>query len=695
MMKCALNGSRPFSGRARFGILLGMLSQISARLKRVDGERTSQMLLLGTLALAVLWRGGRTFETTLLLGAVAGVVLLLHPRRGSERPVASLVWWLVIAFVAWTAVSYLFTTTMNYGFDAVVQTTALAFLFLWMARVPAEARIRTCVLKVLTVSVLLGCLVGVLLYTMGPVDRFVGTFFDLRAPWKNAWPNAWAELLLLTWPVALLLAQPDRATEGARSLSLFRKVLQRSTPTGVMVGCLLLTFSRAALLAFLAQGILLLLWTIGRRIPAKRLAAVAAGTLLIALILFGLSNHLRSRSQAVQSLTERALFQSSEGTSSVTERRSFWKQAVLLSLQRPLTGWGPGSFRFAQTPLMEDVLATSDHAHNVFLNVLAERGWPAALLLLVLAVILFGPLLRGLLPPCAPSWDRCPFAACCRRIPRPELNRSTALLSVALLGVLAHNLIDFNLHFIAISLPATLILAMLATPGRREPNGRVIRFAESALTFVLLAAVLREGFFFVPATLARFAQAQGNTARAILLYRFAEGEWYGRDNTLALVRLENATGALDAAREDIGRYTSVLNPVDARGWKLQGQVALAAKEGALADQSFAQAYALGRFTDLSILREWLPLLSLKSSSDYLDRKGEFTALLDRYYDAIVDNRHFIALTENVEAFVAVADIMGGLDPSAAPRLNVLAAGVDRQARAARLRQAQLQPKDLW
>ncbi|MFH0851561.1 MAG: O-antigen ligase family protein, partial [Candidatus Peregrinibacteria bacterium] len=641
-----------------------MFSHTLARIRRVPWERYSQVALLVLLAFAILWRGGRTLDVTLLLGLVACAVVLLHGhrRRETERAIPPVIWWLTAAFVAATAVSYVLTTTMNYGFDEVAQTVALSLLFLWMARLPQDAKVRTSVLRVLSVTVLLACLIGVLIYASGPLNRFVGTFLDVRAPWKNAWPNAWAELLLLAWPVALLLSRPDLKQEGPPSplagtrgfggagrgsMKTLWRILKRTTPAGVMVGCLFLSFSRAALLVFIGQGLILLFWAYRRRFSWKRALAVAAGTLAIGLILFGLSNHLRSRTHAVQSLSERAFFLAPEGTSSITERSVFWRQALVLSLERPLFGFGPGSFRFAQTSLMEDVLATSDHPHNVFLKTASERGWPAALLLLALTVVLLLPLLKGLAPACRCPLRGCPFLCVLSRVPRREVETGQVLLLTSLLGVLAHNLVDYNLQFIAVSLPAVLILGMLVEPRAGKANKKFVHFAECALAVILLAAVLHEGFFAATSSFARRADARGRVSQALTWYRWSEGEWYSRDRVLSLARLQMRTGSPDAALRTIRRYTEVTNPVDARGWTLQAEIAAAMSDTALAITSYERAFALGRYTDLRILHGLLPLLSLQGTTELGGRKAEFSEILKRYYEAILENTHFIALSSNV------------------------------------------------
>lgn len=673
-----------------------MFSQTLARLKRVPWEKDSQVALLFLLAFAILWRGGRTLETTLLLGLAACAVVLFRGRRScdADRPIAPVVWWLTIAFVLWSAVSYVFTTTMNYGFDEVAQTASLALLFLWMARRPRESKVRMSVLRVMTVTVLLACLIGVLIYAMGPINRFVGTFLDIRAPWKHAWPNAWAELLLLAWPVALLLARPDRA-QGKGAMQTFWMMLRSSIPAGVMVGCLILSFSRAAFLAFLGQGLILLFWSYRRRAPWKRVASVAMSTLFIALVIFGLSNYLRSRAHAVQSLSERTLFLAPEGMSSIAERKAFWRQGFDLSLARPIFGWGPGSFRFAQTALMEDVLETSDHPHNVLLKVALERGWPAAIILLTLTLVLLLPLVKGLFPPMRSSGGARPFLCPVARMQRREVTTGIVLLLTAVLGVLAHNLVDFNLHYIAVSLPTVLILGMLAETEAGKTNKKFVHKIECALTVILLAAVLHEGFYAVTSTVGRRADTQGDGEQALLWYGRSKGEWYSRDLSLAQARVQLRVGFRDAALETLRRYTEVVNPIDARGWLLYAQAEEVAGHTMLAETYYQRAYALGRYTDLRILRSLLPLLSLKSETERTDRKEEFAELLQQYYDAILRNSHYTALTPNVEEFVRIADFMGEQYPEEAPRYQVMAAGVVRQAKAEREKQVTLQSQVLW
>jgi hypothetical protein len=190
-------------------------------------------------------------------------------------------------------------------------------------------------------------------------------------------------------------------------------------------------------------------------------------------------NTLRSQFYPVQSVTEKITFTADEGGSSVSERRDFWNQAWLLSRERPLFGWGPYSFRFVQPRLQTEVLATSDHPHNVFLKLAMERGLPAAILFAIVIICIVFHAVKSVqfsLPAVALA-------------EAGSLSIQTVSVLIAVLGVLAHNLIDFNLQFVGIALPFWLLLSMLVPSQQQDqflPVVRLRRGAEIALAALLL-----------------------------------------------------------------------------------------------------------------------------------------------------------------------------------------------------------------
>ncbi len=96
-----------------------------------------------------------------------------------------------------------------------------------------------------------------------------------------------------------------------------------------------------------------------------------------------------------------------------------------------------------------------EHAHNDYLELLAEMGWPGGLCGLAFLVILFRsalPNLRSARSPVSRSFYSGAVAAC--------------------VGLLVHSFVDFNLHIPSNAL-LFLLLACLATSSIPEAEERV------------------------------------------------------------------------------------------------------------------------------------------------------------------------------------------------------------------------------
>jgi O-antigen ligase len=74
------------------------------------------------------------------------------------------------------------------------------------------------------------------------------------------------------------------------------------------------------------------------------------------------------------------------------ERLNRWSCAVSLFQERPITGWGPGTYQFVYAPFQKSELKTiistnnadGGNAHSEYLGPLAEQGVMGCLLVLVL-----------------------------------------------------------------------------------------------------------------------------------------------------------------------------------------------------------------------------------------------------------------------------------------------------------------------
>ena len=674
---------------------------------RIDGEKFRAWAVLVFLGSAILWKGGKSLEATWILTGIAGLVVLweaVSKREavGGKQEAPLILWVPLMLFVLLTAVSYAASATRNYGLDEVLQTGALALLFLWVLRHCADERAGGAfgdrLVKTVAVATLAASGVGALVYVFQPVPRFVGTFFDPRFH-TDYWPNAWAAYLLLAWPFVLFWAFRDFTYRSGSACGRIELIV-RGAVVGLVAGALFLSYSRGGLIAFALQ---LLAWAgvivrrdRGSATALRRAAKAAALAAAVAVIAFVSVNLVRSQYYGVQDVSEKVTFTAPERASSVSERAQFWTQALRLSRENPLLGWGPYSFRFVQPRLQGGVLATSDHPHNIFLKYLMERGLPAATLFAFLVIVILLPSGRSL------------FAGRADPPESPFALRTVAFIS--LLGMLLHSMIDFNAQFVSVAALFWVLLAVLASAlaeisPPRVPF-RVARITESALAILLLAVAFREGGFLVVSSLGRHAEARGDRERALVWYGRAAGEFFSRDLALSEARLlaDAAGDAPSAARsqELLARAQQALdaygaeNAEDARVWKLRGDVALRAQELPVALVAYGKAYAIGKWNDLSAANGLIATYEAMGAAKAIDaRRREFDALLDAYAEAIERNVHFIALGPNAPEFVTLANALARLYPDDAPRYQVMAARADYKARTERQRTLSRPPGFLW
>jgi hypothetical protein len=615
-------------------------------------------IVLAFVAYAIVWRGGKALDAVWLQALLAsGVTLHTFWKRKERNPLPIGFLLLLAALCAWTVVSFVLSSTKNYGFDEVLQTVSLLLLALWAAHESHASRefpVRFA--KVVSVAAIVACGIGVVVYALQPVSRFVGTFFDYRFH-TDYWPNAWAEFVLFAWP---LLAW---SLWHKRSIAV-RRVVLNAIVLGFVFGCLFLSYSRGGFIAFLGQVVLLLLlliWICRDSIEWKKLLGGVVLSILIAAVTFFSVNHLRSNFHTVQSVISKATFSSDEGTSSVSERALFWHQALTLAKKKPLFGWGPYSFRFVQTHVQDGILATSDHAHNVFFKYASERGAIAALLLFTILV-----------------WSVASGFLTLQRSEESGVSLTIALI-VGIGGVIAHNLIDYNLQFVGIALPLWIGIGILMSTPRpgviRTTERRVILF----IAWLLLFFTLFEGVNLALSSLARRAEARGDSVGSLTWYERTNVSFFSRDGWLARASTLLSLDELPQAETAINHYLA-LNEQDGRAWRLLGDIYATWNEPAEAVRAYEKAYDYARLNDLGITRGLVTQLSLVDRSVLFARRHEFDELLNDFGLAISQNSHFIALGSNVEELLKLTEAMATLFPDDAALYRGLAQRVQQHAK---------------
>jgi O-antigen ligase len=658
-----------------FGAFLLTLWQNASMnfLRTVTRAQWIEWSVLSLLVLSVLWRGGKSVDTTWILTGVAGCAILFSPRSAkTERGIPLHLWLAVLLFIFWTVASYMQSTTANYGLDEVLRTTSLSVLFLWAVR-NMQTSVSQKLVRVLSITALLAGAIGVFIYIFQPVNRFVGTFFDYRFH-TDYWPNAWATFLLLAWPI--VYAWVFSQYVSARRIQ-YGNLFLRIGVLSFILCCLLLSFSRGGLVAFGGQ---LLLWAgilYSQQHHSEIWKKIIGATVLcfaMSLLMFAGVNSLRGNIHDVLSVEQKITFSADEGSSSIFERSIFWKQSFSLANQKPFFGWGPYSFRFVQPHVQRGILATSDHPHNLFLKYAMERGWIAAFLFLYIALsVLIGAL------------------------------RNNTLLStasfVAVSGALSHSLIDYNLQFVGNALVLWLLLAFLARSTSRESVRTVSpvlsRSVEGIIAVLLLLVASVEGGYLVTSSIGRHAETSGDTRVALRWYERSNRELFSRDLELSRSHILLENGQYIAAELALNRYVA-RNAEDARVWKNLAVIAQSKNDYSTARMHYEKAYVFGKYNDIGITLGLVQsLLSDENEEEIVRRKAEFDELINMYASAIVVNAHFIALSPNIEAFVELCELFADLFPDEAPVYYVLAAKADDHAREEREKMSARLPGFLW
>lgn len=603
---------------------------------------TSELVVLALVVVAILWRGGKALDVVWVQALVAGAVTLFSLTGREEAiPIPKFFGFLLVSFTGWTLLSFIFSQTQNYGFDELMQTMSLALLSVWAASETQRnhlfpARLST----IISGATLIACGIGIAIYVLQPVNRFTGTFFDYRFH-TDYWPNAWAEFLLLAWPVLFwtLFVRPVRRMTG-----IFNRDWIKSILLGVIFGSLLLSFSRGSLIAFAGQCVLLAVLTYIFYKPKLHYRRIVLCAIFIGVTSAGTfvsANHIRSQFHAVESLEKKITFSSAEGASSISERKSFWTQSVVLASKRPVFGYGPYSFRFVQPHVQKEILATSDHPHNVFLKLASERGIIAAALFL--SILLFVTVT---------------FFTSAKNNAHLSLH---VFFLISIAGVIAHNLIDYNLQFVGIALPLWLMIGCLVSikPKKKVRWFRVTLIFLSAL---LLFVSFYEGIHLYLSSRARHADAAGKSYEALRWYSWVDSSLFPRDARLAQAAILKSLNQMPQAEDAVNNYL-FSNAEDGRAWRLLGDIYLQWNKRNDGLRAYDKAYQLSRYNDAGILRGLVYLQEDVDREILTQRRPEIDALMNDFGLAIKQNTHFIALSSNVEDLVAVCDLMGRFFPA--------------------------------
>ena len=222
------------------------------------------------------------------------------------------------------------------------------------------------------------------------VIRHAGYGFDKQAghwvmdPFFNDHTSYGAVLAMYWFPVLALLIRPNR-----RPLA---KVGLAAAFTILTLG-LVLSFTRAAWVSVAAAAGIGALMMMGVRL--RNLVAVG-GVALISLFLVWdqlLITLERNDQDSSDNLTEHVESISNVSSdASNLERINRWSCALSMWTEKPLVGWGPGTYQFFYAPFQRSehrtLISTNNadrgNSHSEYLGPLAEQGTPGCLIVLAL-----------------------------------------------------------------------------------------------------------------------------------------------------------------------------------------------------------------------------------------------------------------------------------------------------------------------
>jgi O-antigen ligase len=417
--------------------------------------------LVTAIVLAVGGFGGTepiTWGIAQALIVLLGLLLVLSPPRHASRTSGQLIW-IPTALVAWVAAQWLGSRYGAIGSDThAIETQGLALI---------TSIIAFCVALEVARKRESGKRLALCLVAVGLFEAVFGLAQYLTG-WQQIWNvrrrfyigsatgtyinhNHFAGLLEMILPLALGLAfyHAQKARRHSRH-SFVRDFLHKLGHPEMLKSVLLLlvatvlflatvfSLSRMGMISMVAS-----LGVMGAVLCTGRNRSLLAAALTLILVASGVAASMWVGVAPVVEHFEQlprneASAQSSEG------RVALWRDTLKLIGVHPWTGVGLGCFEVAFTTVQSIQLTyVADHAHNEYLELAAEFGLPAAVLLFSLLFWLAGRILRA---------SRCARSSLTRALALGSLGGTSALL--------VHSAADFNLYIPANGLVFAVLLGM-------------------------------------------------------------------------------------------------------------------------------------------------------------------------------------------------------------------------------------------
>jgi O-antigen ligase len=415
-------------------------------------ERGILLLVLATLVFAPVAFGAVYVWTFLVVQMLlTGVAALWLVRLwGGHKP--KLLWpplaWAVAAFVLYAAVRYATADIEYVARQEVIQVLMYAFLFLAVVCNLYNQETTEMIVYTLTAVAALTSS-----YALAQSFHHTNQVWSLTSPYPGRAsgtyvnPDHFAGFLELVLPLPLAFLMAGRVSVITRVLLAYA--------TLAILGGMAVTFSRGGWVAAAAGMVMLLGFLLCHRNHALR-------ALLALVLLLGVGGFFTEHYLSTSPGFMRRVLRPDEngpGVLDTDSRLQMWQAAVHMWEDHPWWGVGPGHFDYRFREYRPDGFQNRpEHAHNDYLELLADWGVAGGLIVLGGVVIFIVGLVR--------TWPH---------VRREENTFGTGMSSRyafflgALSGLFAlgvHSLVDFNLHIPANALAGVTILGLLASNVR-------------------------------------------------------------------------------------------------------------------------------------------------------------------------------------------------------------------------------------